>query len=222
MLAWRRLLLAGLLAASQADAAGVRVEPLASDRHARFAVSWELPPGFDESELLLEIEGGPRVRLTGEIRSRSPRVDVDLPRLAGRARFVVRAGRDGDDVEGRGLAEREVAVSESFALVAVTTSARTPVRAAASRPVPGGEMEWWSDPPRRGLEGPGAGLSASRVADGALDPDRLHIKKRRRPVPPVRSTRFSTALAPLPERVAGPARLPRPRPFSGAAVPLRN
>lgn len=223
MLRWRSLLLAGLLAAGPARAEREPVDVRPLDREGRFSVSWELPPGFDESELLVEIEAGPRVRLSGEIRSRSPRVDVVLPRLAGRARFVVRAGRDEDEPGPRGLAERDVAFSESFSLAAIPASqARTPVRAAASRPAPGHEMEWWSEPPAAGLEGPGAGLSASRVAGRALDPDRLHIKKRRRPASPFSTATPSRPRSRHPLRLTLPSRPPGSRPFSGAAVPLRN
>lgn len=222
MLGWRLLLLAGLLAGSQARADGVRVEPLPFDRDQRFAVSWELPPGLDESELLVEIEGGPRVRLTGEIRSRSPRVDVALPRLAGRARFVIRAGLDDADREREGLAERDVAFSETFTLDVITTSVRAPVRAAVSRPSPGHEMEWWSEPPARGIEGPGAGLSASRVEGGAVDTDREPALKERRPASSGLSSSSSRTRTRHHLRATRPSRPVGSRPFSGAAVPLRN
>lgn len=223
MLGCRRLLLAVLLAGSRVDAADVRFEELPLDRETRYSVAWTLPAGFDESELLLEIAGGPRVRLTDEIRSRSPRVEVVLPRLTGRARFVVRAGRDGGGAEDRGLAERDVAFSESFALAAIpAASARPPVRAAASRPARGHEMEWWSEAPARGIEGPCGGLSAARVAGGGLDPDHLQIEERRRQPLPASSTSSSVARARHPVRVTRPSRAPFARPFSGAAAPLRN
>ncbi|MCC6131851.1 MAG: hypothetical protein IT186_18175 [Acidobacteria bacterium] len=119
-------------------------------------VSWTVPEIFDESELLLAVEGGPRVRLTRELSERNPRVTVVLPALQGKARFVVRAGRKANGADP-GLPEQDIGGSNAFAL-RPARSGSIPVKAAATRPEPGLAMEWWADPSGRPLEGPATGL----------------------------------------------------------------
>lgn len=222
MLGRRLVLLAGLLAGAQVRAAVVRIESLPHDRTGQITVSWDLPDGFDESELLVEVEGGPRVRLTGEIRGRNPRVNLSLPPLAGRARFVVRAGRDDEERERRGLAEQDIAFSESFPLGELPTSPRAPVRAAASRPASGHEMEWWSELPAHTMEGPVVGFSAPCVTDGAIR--QVHVPALRSPrpdSPAVTSSRLEARSGGSSPPSGSSLRLLL-RPFSGARAPLRN
>jgi hypothetical protein len=222
MLGRRLVLWIGLLLGTQVHGAGVRIESGPHDRTGRATVSWDLPAGFDESELLVEIEGGPRVRLTGEIRSRNPRVDVALPRLSGRARFVIRAGRDIEEIDRRGLEERDVSYSEAFTLGEIRTSPRSPVRAASTRPTAGHETEWWSESPTRRIEGPAAGMSASRLSRGAIGPDPLPLLRGPRPESQAASSVSSAARLQHPSRTSWPAEPLGSGRFSGTAVPLRN
>ncbi len=221
----RLILLAALLAGMDLRASLVRVEPASPGRSGPITVSWELPRGFDESELLVEIQGGPRVRLTGEIEGRSPQVTVTLPRLAGRARFVVRAGREhgSDEDEESESHERDVAWSESFTLDDEPPTSRVvPVRAASTRSLPGSDMEWWAEPPSSGKEGPGCGISESQ-AGAAIEGD---------PAPALETSRQDSPPPVASSRVPDPARHPARRPaatpppesppFPGAATPLRN
>lgn len=225
----RLILLAVLLTGAELRASVVRVQPASQGRSGPITVSWDVPHGFDESELLVEVEGGPRVRLTGEIHGRSPQVTVTLPRLAGRARFVVRAGReageadeDRDEDAEEESRERDVAWSESFGLDELPMSPVVPVRAASTRPLPGIDMEWWAEAPARGKEGPGSGISEPRAAapiDGSPAPalgssrpdSRPPVSSSSLPDPARRTSRRPTSV-PLPESP----------PFSGAATPLRN
>lgn len=183
-------------------------------------VSWQLPAGFEESELLLEIDGGPRVRLTDELREDRPRVEVRMPALAGMARFVVRAGRK----TGRGRHEEvDLASSGWFVLSAIPASGPMPVLARASRPVPGSEMEWWSETAGRIPQGPSSGVDGPAATTGtggsssqaALGPDRPDTPGG----PGWTEARSGGAGRPTPHC---PERALLERTFGGAPVPLRN
>lgn len=214
-------LMATLLCAPIAGAESVVVEQGARDAASGITVSWHLPPGFEESELLLEIEGGPRVRLTGELRGRHPRAVVNLPALAGSARFVVRAGRKPED-RGSDHEEIDVAASGSFALAGLPTTGRAPVRAAATRPVPGAAMEWWAEAFGRPAEGPSPTLAGPVLARDAEEPPAAPALPSSRPVPAV-PTSEAAAGPGDPSSVAALAfrRGPREKVFTGAATPLR-
>ena len=215
-------LLTILLGAPNAGAEGVAVEQSVSDPASGITVTWHLPPGFEESELLLEIEGGPRVRLTDELRGRHPRVVVTLPALAGSARFVVRAGRDADE---RGAKRREidVATSATFALAGLPTTGRSPVWAAATRPIPGAAMEWWADASGRPVEGPSPARAGPVVAEDAEEPLAAPALPSSRPVPAVSASEAAAGPGdPSPPAALAARRGPRERAFTGAATPLRN
>jgi hypothetical protein len=215
-------LMATFLSATLAGAEGVSVEQGGMDSAFGITVSWPLPPGFEESELLLEIEGGPRVRLTGELRGRHPRVVVNLPALAGSARFVVRAGREG---EGRDANREEVdvATSPSFALAGLRTTGRAPVRAVATRPVPGAAMEWWADASGRPVEGPSPTVAGPVVAEDADEPLAAPALPSSRPVPAVSASEAAAGPGdPSPAAALAARRGLRERAFAGAATPLRN
>ncbi len=217
-------LLATLLSATLARAEAIVVEPSPGASPADIAVSWQLPHGFDESELLLQIEGGPRVRLTDEVRGDHPRVVVVLPLLAGSARFVVRAGREIDgDHRGGDREEIDVAQSESFELAGLPATGRVPVRAPATRPVPGAAMEWWAEPAGRPLEGPSPALgrppSAAEAEAGRAAP----AVPSSRPLPA--ASPAGEASGPRDESPAAPsgtASSAREPAFPGASTPLRN
>lgn len=216
-------LLATLLPATSVAAEGVVVETQGTPASSGITVSWHLPPGYDESELLLEVEGGPRVRLTPELDGRAPRVVVVLPVLAGTARFVVRAGRENDRRNGR-REEVDVAASETFSLSGLATAGQFPVRAAATRPVPGAVMEWWAEAPGRPVEGPEpsrTGPSAPTVtAEGTRADPALPSS---RPVSglPADEDRAAPGEGP-PTAPPAPQAGPRAGAFPGATTPLRN
>lgn len=215
-------LLACLLPATHASAEGVVVEAAASSSAPGISVSWQLPPGFEESELLLQIEGGPRVRLTDELRGSNPRVVVVLPVLAGRAHFVVRAGREDEDERGH-REEIDVATSESFDLAGRPTTGRVPVRAAATRPVAGAEMEWWAQAAGRPVEGPSPVLESPPSAAGAAEPASAPALPSSRPLPPASPAGASSGFREAPQDVSdAPANGIREPAFRGAATPLRN
>ncbi|MDX9736322.1 MAG: hypothetical protein RBU36_19490, partial [Thermoanaerobaculia bacterium] len=90
-------LLAALSLARPADAGLLDVATGAVAPGDAIAVAWTLPPGFEESELLIQVDGGPRIRLTPECHDENPRFVIEVPALAGRARFVLRAGRVEED-----------------------------------------------------------------------------------------------------------------------------
>jgi hypothetical protein len=215
-------LLATLLPAPGVGAEGVVVETRTDASVSGITVSWHLPPGFEESELLLEVEGGPRVRLTDELRGRHPRVVVVLPALAGSARFVVRAGREDEDRGGKHR-EVDVARSESFALAGLPTTGRVPVRAAATRPVPGAAMEWWAEATGRSVEGPSPFLEGRVPAvDTATPPAAPALPSSRpgaaaSPTEAAEGLREGTPAAPLTTESGT-----RGRAFPGATTPLRN
>lgn len=214
-------LLAALPVAFPAGALGVVVEPGPIAPGGTVAVSWELPAGFEESELLIALEGGPRVRLTDESREARPRFVVRLPAVVGTARFVVRAGRT--EAGGRRRAS-DVAVSESFSLSYSPVSGPIPVLAPRSRPAPGEETEWWAESTRPVRAGPVPGMegrpAATTTPPGASSPGI---------VPPSRSDSDPVPTGSTPRPGEEGRAVPDPfgrrspeRTFSGAPVPLRN
>ena len=213
-------LLAALPFTSVASARGVVLEPGEIAPGRTVTVSWQLPAGFEESELLIELDGGPRVRLTEESREERPRFAVRLPAVVGTARFVVRAGRN--DGNGR---HREITVStsESFSLAFSSAAAPVPVRAPATRPAPGEEMEWWAEAPGRSAEGPSPALeSPVAAADAELRQEAAALPSS----PPVPAASPLEVASGLPEEGRfAPLAMPngaRACSFSGAAIPLRN
>lgn len=215
-------LLATLLLAPGAGAEGVVVETRTDASVSGITVSWQLPPGFEESELLLEVEGGPRVRLTDELRGRHPRVVVVLPALAGSARFVVRAGREDEDRGGKHR-EVDVARSERFALAGLPTTGRVPVRAAATRPVPGATMEWWAEAAGRSVEGPSPFLDGRVPAVDTATPPAAPALPSSRPGAAASPTEATAGLGdgtPAAPLTTGSRALGRA--FPGATTPLRN
>jgi hypothetical protein len=215
-------LLATLLPAQYASAEGIVVEPRAYASVSGITVSWHLPPGFEESELLLEVEGGPRVRLTDELRGPHPRVVVVLPALAGSARFLVRAGRE-DEERGGKRREIDIARSESFALAGVPTTGRVPVWAATTRPVPGSAMEWWAEATGRSVEGPSPALKGPIAAASESAPPTTPALPSSPPVPAASPLEVASGLPEgAPAASLATANDARERAFSGATVPLRN
>ena len=198
----------------------VEPAPLAPGR--TVVVSWDVPREYEESELLIVVEGGPRVRLTDEQLEPSPRVHVRLPSLVGTARFLVRAGRRGPDGTHR---EEDLVRSEPFPLAIHPTGAGAslPVLAPSTRPGAMAETEWWAEEAAGRVGWPESGLGdadRARSGDvirsvGDLPPSRHGSAPSRDDGPGLASPdRLATSLPPG----AGP----RERPFSGAPVPLRN
>ncbi len=215
-------LLATLLPAPRASAEGIVVEPGPYTSNSGITVSWHLPPGFEESELLLEVEGGPRVRLTDELRGRHPRVAVVLPALAGSARFLVRAGRK-DEERGGKHREIDIARSERFALAGLPTTGRVPVWAATTRPVSGAGMEWWAEAAGRSVSGPSPDLEGPVSASGAPAPPAAPALPSSPPVPAASPLEAASGLpegTPVPP-LATPTGA-RERSYPGATTPLRN
>ncbi len=213
-------LLAALPFASVASARGIVVEPGEVAPGRTVAVSWHLPAGFEESELLIELDGGPRVRLTEESREEHPRFTVRLPAVVGTARFVVRAGRK--DGSGRHR-EFTVATSESFSLAFSSVAAPIPVRAPASRPAPGEEMEWWAEAPGRPGEGPTPSLEGPVARADSTAPPEAPALPSSRPVPEASLFEVSCALPEgTPAAPLAPPGGARERAFPGASTPLRN
>lgn len=214
-------LLSAVLVASPAGALGVVVESGPIAPGATVAVSWTLPAGFEESELLIVLEGGPRVRLTDESPEARPRVLVRLPALVGTARFVVRAGRQ--EAGGRRRAH-DVAFSESFSLSFSPVSGPIPVLAPRSRPAPGEETEWWAESTRPVREGPAPGMegrpAAATTLPGASSPGILPPSRSEAdPGPTGHAPGFRREGQAEPDPSA--RRFPE-RVFAGAPVPLRN
>ncbi len=213
-------LLAALPLASVAKARGVVLEPGEVAPGRTVTVSWQLPAGFEESELLIELDGGPRVRLTEESRQEHPRFAVRLPAVVGTARFVVRAGRK--DGSGRHR-EITVATSETFSLAFSSVAAPVPVRAPASRPAPGEEMEWWAEGSGRSVEGPSPALESPVAATDAAAPPEASALPSSPPVPAASPLEVASG---LPEGTpVAPLATPtgaRERSFPGATTPLRN
>lgn len=213
-------LLAALLPAPPAAADGLVVEPgLVLPGHS-VAVSWRLPEGFAESELLIQVDGGPRVRLTDETREAHPRVVARIPALAGTARFLVRAGRR--DTDGRHR-EQTVAVSEPFALGPSLAPGPLPARALSSRPSAGEPMEWWAGTSGRAPEGPSRALHGRQAqwsAEGEGAPATLPA-----PRPHARPSREPSGPTSLDASATSPGHAGagfRHRAYAGAPVPLRD
>lgn len=213
-------LLAVLLAAAPAAADGLVVEPGLLAPGSTVAVSWRLPEGFEESELLIQVDGGPRVRLTDESREARPRAVVRIPTLTGTARFLVRAGRLEPDGRHR---EHTVATSEPFALSFSVAPGPLPVRALSSRPSAGEPMEWWAEPDGHAPEGPSSGLEGRSAAwnpGGEEAPVALPA-----PRPGSAPSREASEPAPFHATPATPGLGGagfRHDAFTGASIPLRN
>lgn len=215
-------LFAVLSFAPPAAALGVVVEPASLAPGRAVAVSWEVPAGYEESELLMELDRGPRVRLTDEQVERSPRVLVRLPSIVGTARFVVRAGRKGPDGRRR---EEDVDRSDRFRLTLdpAWSGAAPPVRAASSRPELGEEMEWWEEEAAGRVEWPVSGMgnaSPTRISGGPSSSAGLPSTRPGNGSSPCEEAAPAVA-SPAAARPQ-PAPAPRERPFGGAPVPLRN
>jgi hypothetical protein len=215
------VLLAAVLVAAPAGAYGVVVESGPIAPGGTVAVSWSLPAGFEESELLIALEGGPRVRLTDESPEARPRVLVRLPALVGTARFVVRAGRQ--EASGRRRAY-DVAVSEAFTLACSPLSGPIPVLAPRSRPAPGQETEWWVQSTRPVREGSAPGMegrpTAATTLPGASSTGILPSSRSEAdPGPTGHAAAFRKEGQADPDP---PARRSPERAFAGAPVPLRN
>lgn len=213
-------LLFALPFASAAVARGVVVEQGEVAPGRTVAVSWQLPAGFEESELLIELDGGPRVRLTEESREERPRFAVRLPAVVGTARFVVRAGRDDGSDKHR---EIDVATSESFPLAFSSVAAPVPVRAPASRPAPGEETEWWAEAPGLSIEGPSPALAGPVAATPAAALPAASALPSSPRLPAASPREVASG---LPDGTpAAPSATPggtRERAFPGATTPLRN
>jgi len=215
-------LLAALALSTPAAARGIDVEPARLVPGGTVAVSWEVPAGCEESELLLAVDGGPRVRLTGERTERSPHVVVRLPALVGTARFLVRGG--GEDPEGRHR-EADLLVSERFVLGPEPRAlAAPPVPAASTRPDAGPAWEWWEA--GAAGTGPVPEPSLDRDATPRLAADPCSTEGLL-PAPPDGSPPRSGARGTAPGASSSPpsaadAASLRARGFAGAPVPLRN
>lgn len=215
-------LVATLLPSMHARGEGVVVETGPFVSVSGLTVSWQLPAGFEESELLLEVEGGPRVRLTNELRGRHPRVAVVLPALVGTARFLVRAGRK-DEERGGKHSEFDIARSERFALAGLPTTNRVPVWAATTRPIPGAAMEWWAEATGRSVEGPSPTLEGPIAAASEPAPPATPALPSSPPVPAASPSEAASGL--LESAPAAPLATSNgagDRSFSGATTPLRN
>ena len=212
-------LLAVLLPVTPAAADGLAVEPGLVAPGRSILVSWRLPDGFVESELLIQVEGGPRVRLTDESREAHPSFVVRVPALAGRARFLVRAGRLEPDGRHR---EHTVATSEPFTLGPTVAPGPLPFRALSSRPASGEAMEWWSEAGGPAVEGPTTGLGR-RQAEWSPDVEEAAaaLPAPRPEALPAREVSEGAALDSRP-RDPGPDAGFRHGAFAGAPVPLRN
>lgn len=213
-------LLAALSLARPADAGLIDVATGAVAPGEAIAVAWTLPPGFEESELLIQVDGGPRIRLTPECHDENPRFVVQVPALTGRARFVLRAGRVEEDGVRR---ERTIDATEWFQIVPSYAAGPLPIRAPHTRPSEGEEMEWWSDPVGRVPEGPTSGLHRPGTAEvSAATPSSPALSESRsKDVPSSESSVCGDVGARTPTPT-GHERGYRERSFPGASVPLRN
>lgn len=214
--------LAALALAPPALAARLVVEPAPLAPGRTVVVSWDVPHEYEESELLIVVEGGPRVRLTDEQLDPSPRVHVRLPSLVGTARFLVRAGRKGPDGRHR---EEDLARSEPFPLAIdpAGAGASLPVLAPSTRPDAMEETEWWAEEAAGRLGWPGSGLGdGARTRSGEVPRSVGDLPPTRHETAPSRDTGRDLA-APERRAAALPSEArPRERSFSGAQVPLRN
>lgn len=213
-------LLAALPLARPADAGLLEVATESVAPGDAIVASWALPPGFEESELLIQVDGGPRIRLTPECHDENPRFVIEVPALTGRARFVLRAGR----VEKDGLhQEHTIATTEWFPIAPPYAAGPLPIRAPHTHPSEGEEMEWWSDSLGRIPEGPTPGLHRPSTAEvSAAAPSSPALSESRsKDVPSSESSERGDVEARAPAR-SGLERGYRDRSFPGAPVPLRN
>lgn len=184
------------------------------------AVAWTLPPGFDESELLIQVDGGPRIRLTPECHDGNPRFVVQVPALAGRARFVLRAGRVEEDGIHR---ERTIDSTEWFQLAPSYAAGTLPIRAPHTHPSEGEEMEWWWDPVGRVPQGPAPGLHRPFSSEvSAATPTSPALSERRSEDAPSSESSVHGDVDAGARTRNGLERGYRERSFPGAPVPLRN
>lgn len=216
------LLFAVIPLASPAAARGIVIEPAPLAPGRTVVVSWEVPAAYEESELLVEVDGGPRVRLSNEQGARSPSVHVRLPSLVGTARFVVRAGRTGPDGKRR---EEDLDRSERFPLAfdPSWSGVAPPVLAASTRPDLGEEMEWWEEEAAGSLHWPVSGMgspSRPRIGEGSSSSPSLPSFRSGDGPSPGEETLPALAGPTATRPQAVPA--PREPVFRGAPVPLRN
>lgn len=213
-------LLAALPLARPADAGLLDIATGPVSAGDAIAVAWTLPPGFEESELLIQVDGGPRIRLTPECHDERPRFVVTVPALAGRARFVLRAGRVEEDGIHR---ERTIDSTEWFPIAPSYAAGSIPIRAPHTHPSEGEEMEWWSDSAGRIPEGPTPGLHRPWTAEASAStpPSPALSESRSEDVPSSESSVHGDVDAGARTR-NGLERGYRERSFPGAPVPLRN
>ncbi len=213
-------LLAALPLARPADAGQLEVATEAVAPGDAIAVAWTLPPGFEESELLIQVDGGPRIRLTPECHDESPRFVVQVPALAGRARFVLRAGRVEEDGIHR---ERTIDSTEWFPIGPSYAAGPLPIRAPHTHPSEGEEMEWWSEPVGRVPEGPTPGLHRPWTAEvSAAIPSSPALSESRSEDVPSSESSVRCDVDARAQTRNGHERGYRERSFPGAPVPLRN
>ncbi|MBL8112732.1 MAG: hypothetical protein JNK60_07595 [Acidobacteria bacterium] len=223
----RRLLAALVpgLAALGAEGASIDGARPVEAAGSRIVVSFSLPARFDEGEILLAVEGGPRVRLTPELAPGTTRAEVVLPALAGRARFVLRAGRPRDGrVETPGeREERDIAFSRPFH-IEVSGAARLPYRSAPTRRVPGGPAsEWWAtEPLSRPTEPEGDGHTSSSGLTAGAPADEALLTAKRVVRPGRTAPKAEGGRSPVPVAAARPRADRALAAFPGAAVPLLN
>lgn len=213
-------LLAALPLARPADAGLLDVATGAVAPGEAIAVAWTLPPGFEESELLIQVDGGPRIRLTPECHDENPRFVVQVPALAGRARFVLRAGRVEEDGIHR---ERTIDATEWFPIAPSYAAGPLPLRVPHTHPSEGEEMEWWSEPVGRVPEGPTPGLHRPFSSEfSAATPSSPALSESRSEDVPSSESSVRRDVDARARTRTGHERGYRERAFPGAPVPLRN
>jgi len=213
-------LLAALPLARPADAGLLDVATGTVAPGDAIAVAWTLPPGFAESELLIQVDGGPRIRLTPECHDENPRFVVRVPALSGRARFVLRAGRVEEDGIHR---ERTIDSTEWFQLAPSYAAGTLPIRAPHTHPSEGEEMEWWWDPVGRVPQGPAPGLHRPFSSEvSAATPSSPALSERRSEDAPSSESSVHGDVDAGARTRNGLERGYRERSFPGAPVPLRN
>lgn len=213
-------LLAALPLARPADAGLLDVATGTVAPGDAIAVAWTLPPGFAESELLIQVDGGPRIRLTPECHDENPRFVVRVPALSGRARFVLRAGRVEEDGIHR---ERTIDSTEWFQLAPSYAAGTLPIRAPHTHPSEGEEMEWWWDPVGRVPQGPAPGLHSPFSSEvSAATPSSPALSERRSEDAPSSESSVHGDVDAGARTRNGLERGYRERSFPGAPVPLRN
>ncbi|HPA50554.1 MAG TPA: hypothetical protein PLP50_03030 [Thermoanaerobaculia bacterium] len=213
-------LLAALSLARPADAGLLDVATGAVAPGDAIAVAWTLPPGFEESELLIQVDGGPRIRLTPECHDENPRFVIEVPALAGRARFVLRAGRVEEDGVHR---EHTIDSTEWFQIAPSFAAGPLPIRAPHTHPSEGEEMEWWSDSVGRVPEGPTSGLHRPWTAEvSAATPSSPALSESRSEDLLSSESSVRGDVDARARNRNGLERGYRERSFPGAPVPLRN